>query len=419
MLHRIFDKKLQDKKIMWIHTSDNGHAANKMLKGTPCHHSVIKMQCESCGQRAQFTQTVILLRGQEAKWMRERGCGRGKDHEPGFKLGSPGTHQRRSTNRSTIGSEAAGRLKPPQQCKPASMGSATNSQDTMDYPVERSLQIIPPAAFQITAPANALPAADTSSHPARPQLVGWTAGAEPDIIWELVACIRLKLPFTSSSRATRLLNPKSHTAILYGSSRHTYNLCETTGYFPNLCVIAVDRLQDRRLQPFLESLHLLHLVRRPLEGEVAVPGEDNDSSHLPPPPPEEEDESLISLTIATKMRQLEIRMEKMEKESVDSVQGVDVSVQNYLQQYDHRLIAIEGLMPDLIKLVTSQSSFNQSLKKCVFDRFTHADVLKSMRITFVARRTARWHVDGKLQDLASAVTQCSSKTCFTRKIDYD
>lgn len=155
-----------------------------------------------------------------------------------------------------------------------------------------------------------------------------------------------------------------------------------------------------RREPVREMICSFNSLYLESEGEVAVPEEDNDSSHLPPPPPEEEDGSLISLTIAMKMRQLEIRMEKMEKESVDRVQGVDVSVQNYLQQYDRHLIAIEGLMPDLIKLVTTQSSFNQSLKK-----------LEEELVNFVEEKSTRLEktLENQLQEMGRTMMDCMER----------
>lgn len=70
------------------------------------------------------------------------------------------------------------------------------------------------------------------------------------------------------------------------------------------------------------------------------------------------------LAIATKVRQLGHRLDKMEKESVECVRGVETYIQNYLQEYDCRLIAVEGQMSDLTKLMTTQSSLdNESFKK--------------------------------------------------------
>lgn len=61
-----------------------------------------------------------------------------------------------------------------------------------------------------------------------------------------------------------------------------------------------------RREPVRELICSFSSLYLESEGGVAVPEEDNDSSYLPsPPPPEEEDESLIRLTIATKVRQLE------------------------------------------------------------------------------------------------------------------
>ncbi len=96
-----------------------------------------------------------------------------------------------------------------------------------------------------------------------------------------------------------------------------------------------------RREPVRELIHSFSSLYIESEGGATAPEEDNDSSCLPPPPPlDEDEESFISLTIATRVSQLAFRMDKMEKESVERVQGVERYVQNYLQQYDRRLTAV-------------------------------------------------------------------------------
>lgn len=99
-----------------------------------------------------------------------------------------------------------------------------------------------------------------------------------------------------------------------------------------------------RCEPVQELIHSFSSLYIESEGGATAPEEDNDSSCLPPPPPppDEDEESLISLAIATRVSQLAFRMDKMEKESVERVQGVERYVQNYLQQYDRRLTAKRG-----------------------------------------------------------------------------
>ncbi len=77
-----------------------------------------------------------------------------------------------------------------------------------------------------------------------------------------------------------------------------------------------------RREPVGELIHSFSSLYIESEGGATAPEEDNDSSCLPPPPPPDE-ESLISLTIATRVSQLAFRLDKMEKESVERVQGVE------------------------------------------------------------------------------------------------
>lgn len=157
-----------------------------------------------------------------------------------------------------------------------------------------------------------------------------------------------------------------------------------------------------RRKPVQELIHSFSSLYIESEGGVTAPEEDNDSSCLPPPPPPDEDEeSLISLTTATRVSQLPFRMDKREKESVERVQGVERYIQNYLQQYDRRLTAVEGQMQDLAKQMTTRSFLDtQSLTE-----------LDEKLTDFVEKKSSllKKSLEDQLQEMGKAVMDCMKR----------
>lgn len=92
-----------------------------------------------------------------------------------------------------------------------------------------------------------------------------------------------------------------------------------------------------RREPIQELIHSLSSLYLESKEEAAVPNEDDGWNDLPLPPPIEDDESLISLTIATKVNQLSMRIDKIEKDKVECVRRVEQGIQNHLQRHDHCL----------------------------------------------------------------------------------
>lgn len=88
----------------------------------------------------------------------------------------------------------------------------------------------------------------------------------------------------------------------------------------------------------------------------------------------------------------------LSKEGVEPVQGVERYIQNYFQQYDCRLTAVEGQMQDLAKQMTTQSSPDtQSLTE-----------LEEKLTDFVEKKTRllKKSLEDQLQDMGKAVMDC-------------
>jgi len=153
------------------------------------------------------------------------------------------------------------------------------------------------------------------------------------------------------------------------------------------------------IQEIIRSFGSLYLESEE-EAIVQEEEEDVDLTNFPPPPPldEEEDESLISLTLATKLNQLSMRIDKMEKDNVECIRRLEQDIQNQLQRHDHCLKTLEEQARDITKqMITQAQAVDQNQQK-LEEKLTNISESRCNRLKQV--------MEEQMQDMSQAMMEC-------------